>query len=138
MNKLASTWTEQVLIQHDFWFWLFKFNFIIMHTCASYIFSFLFATSLRMMVPMYSITMVYFSMSLAAYSPKPWIKIMQKLKLLQVRVIFKQLSQSVCSDFNTSLLLSMYCMVPTAYCNRKILSETLNITCLSCIAYCFT
>lgn len=45
-----------------------------LRTCDSYIFSLRFATSLRMMVPMYSITMVYFSMSRAAYSPKPYNK----------------------------------------------------------------
>lgn len=40
-------------------------------TWASYSLSLRLATSLLMMVPMYSMTMVHFSMSLAAYRPRP-------------------------------------------------------------------
>lgn len=40
-------------------------------TCDSYSLSLRLATSLLMMVPMYSMTMVHFSMSLAAYRPRP-------------------------------------------------------------------
>lgn len=42
-------------------------------TFSSYCFSLASASSVLIISPMYSMTMVCFSMSLAAYKPSPWI-----------------------------------------------------------------
>ncbi|KAG7262127.1 hypothetical protein CRUP_018804 [Coryphaenoides rupestris] len=75
------------------------------HRAGPPIFSLRLATSLRITVPMYSITMVCFSRSLAAYNPSPWMRERAKYTLFFHSVLSRRYWEDL--EWTNCLLSSM-------------------------------